>query len=258
MLMAGKWIMALSGAALIAGAALAADTASLPPNIAAAVSNPLRPTQDTQRDANRKPGEVLAFAGVKEGDQIAELVPGGTPRGGYFTRLLSKAAGKDGHVYAFYPTEFDALLAKLKSSIPGEDSNYPNVSIVHQPLASFTAPVPLDLVWTSQNYHDLHDSFAGGLNVGALNKAVFAALKPGGIYLVLDHAAAAGSGLRDTETLHRIDESAVKKEVEAAGFVLEGESDALHNPADPHTAAIFDPAIRGHTDQFILKFRKPK
>lgn len=254
--MANKWLIALSGAALIASAALAAET--MPPNIAAAVSNPSRPTQDKERDAARKPAEVLAFAGVKDGDQIAELVPGGTPKGGYFTRLLSKAAGKDGRVYAFYPTEFDALLAKLKSSIPGEDSNFPNVTIVHQPLASFTAPVPLDIVWTSQNYHDLHDSFASGLDVAALNKAVFAALKPGGIYLILDHAASAGSGLRDTETLHRIDEAAVKKEVEAAGFVLEGESNALRNPADPHTAAIFDPVLRGHTDQFILKFRKPK
>jgi predicted methyltransferase len=256
MLMANKWLMALSGAALIASAALAADTTSLPPNIAAAVSNPSRPTMDKDRDANRKPGEVLAFAGVKEGDQIAELVPGGTPKGGYFTRLLSTAAGKTGHVYAFYPTEFDDLLKKLKSSIPGEDSNYPNVSIVHQPLASFTAPVPLDLVWTSQNYHDIHN--LAGFDMAAVNKAVFSSLKPGGIYLVLDHAAASGSGLRDTNTLHRIDEAAVKKEVEAAGFVLEGESNILRNPADPHTAAIFDPALRGHTDQFILKFRKPK
>jgi predicted methyltransferase len=256
--MTGKWIMALSGAALMASAAFAAEPASLPPNIAAAVSNPLRPTMDRERDANRKPAEVLAFAGVKEGDQIAELVPGGTPKGGYFTRLLSGAAGKEGHVYAFYPTEFDELLKKLNSSIPGEDSSFPNVSIVHQPLASFTAPVPLDLVWTSQNYHDMHDSFAGGLDMSVLNKAIFDALKPGGIYLVLDHAAAPGSGLRDTETLHRIDEAAVKKEVEAAGFVLESESNILRNPADPHTAKIFDPAIRGHTDQFILKFRKPQ
>jgi len=256
--MISKWAMVLSGAALFAGAAFAAAQAPMPQNIVAAVKNPMRPAQDVERDANRKPGEVMAFAGVREGDQIAELVPGGTPRGGYFTRLLSGATGKTGHVYAFYPTEFDALLAKLKSSIPGEDSSFPNVSIVHQPLASFTAPVPLDLVWTSQNYHDLHDSFAGGLSLAVMNKAVFDSLKPGGVYLVIDHAAAAGSGLRDTETLHRIDEAAVKKEVEAAGFVLEAESDILHNPADPHTAAIFDPAIRAHTDQFILKFRKPK
>jgi predicted methyltransferase len=256
--MIAKWAMALSAAVLLAGAAFAADTPSLPTNILAAVNNPSRPAMDTERDANRKPGAVMAFAGIKEGDQIAELVPGGTPKGGYFTRLLSGAVGKDGHVYAFYPTEFDALLAKLKSSIPGEDSNFPNVSILHQPLASFTAPVPLDVVWTSQNYHDMHDSFAGGLDLAVVNKAVFDALKPGGVYLVIDHAAAAGSGLRDTETLHRIDEAAVKKEVEAAGFVLEAESDVLHNPADPHTAAIFDPSIRGHTDQFVLKFRKPK
>ena len=90
-----------------------------------------------------------------------------------------------------------------------------------------------------------------------LNKAIYDALKPGGIYLVLDHAAAAGSGLRDTETLHRIDPAAVKKEVLAAGFVLDGESDVLHNPQDDHTAKVFDPAIRGKTDKFIFRFRKP-
>lgn len=256
--MGNKWGIAFACVALVAGAAFGADTTPMAQNIAAAVSNPMRPPEDKARDADRKPVDVLVFAGIKEGDQVAELVPGGVPGGGYFTRLLSKAAGNAGHVYAFFPTEFDGVLAKLHKSIPGEDSNYPNVSIVHQPLASFTAPVPLDIVWTSQNYHDMHDKFAGPLDMAVVNKAVFAALKPGGTYLVLDHAAAAGSGLRDTDTLHRIDEAAVKQEVEAAGFVLEGESNLLRNPNDPRTASIFDPSIRGHTDQFILKFRKPR
>lgn len=249
-----KWMLALSGLLLMAGAACAGETAVIPQNIVSAVENPLRPQEDRDRDANRKPAGVMAFAGIKEGDKIAELVPGK----GYFTRLLSKAVGNNGHVYAFYPSEFDEVLKKYNSSIPGEDSNFPNVSIVHQPLASFTAPEPLDLVWTSQNYHDLHDSFAGGLSLAAVNKAVFDALKPGGVFIVIDHSAAKGSGLRDTETLHRIDEDTVKKEVEAAGFVLAAESDVLRNPADPRTAAVFDPSIRGRTDQFVLKFRKPE
>ncbi|MBV9725404.1 MAG: class I SAM-dependent methyltransferase, partial [Gammaproteobacteria bacterium] len=95
------------------------------------------------------------------------------------------------------------------------------------------------------------------VDVAAINRAVFAALKPGGIYLVLDHAAEAGSGLRDTNTLHRIDEETVKQEVTAAGFKLAAESDELRNKADPHTAKVFDSEIKGHTDQFMLKFRKP-
>ncbi len=256
--MISRCAIALCGAMLIASAAFAAEPQTLPQNIETAVNNPLRPETDKERDANRKPGETMAFAGIKQGDKVAELVPGGTPKGGYFTRLLSGAVGKTGHVYAFYPSEFDDLLAKLKSSIPPENVNFPNVSIVHQPLEKFTAPVPLDVVWTSQNYHDLHDSFAKGIDLAVVNRAVFNALKPGGVYIVIDHAAAEGSGLRDTETLHRIDKAAVTKEVEAAGFVLEAESDVLHNPGDTHTAAIFDPSIRGHTDQFVLKFRKPE
>jgi predicted methyltransferase len=107
------------------------------------------------------------------------------------------------------------------------------------------------------NYHDMHDSFFGPADLSKVNKAIFDALKPGGIYFVMDHAAASGSGLRDTETLHRIDPAVVKKEVTAAGFVLEAESDALRNPADNHTAKVFDPAIRGKTDKFLFRFRKP-
>jgi len=118
-------------------------------------------------------------------------------------------------------------------------------------------PEPVDLVWTSQNYHDLHDSFAKPADLAQVNAAIFRALKPGGIYVVLDHAALPGSGLSATETLHRIDPATVRAEVEAAGFVYVGESDVLRNPNDPHTAKVFDPSIRGHTDQFVFKFRKP-
>src|SRR3569623_2079909 len=113
------------------------------------------------------------------------------------------------------------------------------------------------LAFTSMNNHDLHDNFLGPADVAAVNKAIFAALKPGGVYIVLDHAAAPGSGLRDTETLHRIDPAVVKQEVQAAGFVLDGESDVLRNPDDAHNAKVFDPALRGKTDRFLFKFRKP-
>jgi predicted methyltransferase len=132
---------------------------------------------------------------------------------------------------------------------------YANVSVVVEPFSQLKVPVALDLVWTSQNYHDLHNF--PGLDVGVFNQLVFEALKPGGIYLILDHAAEPGSGARDTATLHRIDAELVKKEVLAAGFVLVGGSDLLRQPADSHTVKVFDPSVRGRTDQFILKFRKP-
>jgi predicted methyltransferase len=246
-------------AALTASLTLAANCASaksIPANIASAVADGNRPDADRQRDANRKPAETLAFAGVKSGATIAELLPGG----GYFTRLFSKAVGGSGHVYALVP----APLADAPADVPdfaarvkaiAADPNYSNVSVVVEPFSQLGVPTPVDMVWTSQNYHDLHN--IPGLDVGVFNKMVFDDLKPGGIYLILDHRAEAGSGTRDTKTLHRIDPEAVKREVLAAGFVFVGSSNLLQQASDNHTLKVFDPTIRGKTDQFILKFRKP-
>ena len=237
--------------------ASAGAAAAVPSNIAAAVADAGRPDADKERDANRKPAETLAFAGVKSGEQIGELLPGG----GYFTRLFSKAVGSKGHVYALVPerpanapADMPDLAARVKAI--AADPNYSNVSVVVAPFGKLAAPQPVDMVWTSQNYHDLHNIAA--VDVAAFNKTVFDSLKPGGIYLVLDHAAEAGSGVRDTSTLHRIDPQTVKQEVLAAGFEFVGSSDLLRQSADSHTAKVFDPAIRGKTDQFILKFRKPR
>ena len=224
--------------------------------IAAAVADPARPDSDRQQDANRKPLEVLEFAGVKPGDRVADFIPGG----GYVTRLFSKIVGPKGHVYAVVPEELFAMKADADAKVKAiaADPAYSNVTVLREPVNDFKAPEKLDMVWTSMNYHDLHDKFFGPADLAVLNKKIFNTLKPGGIYLVLDHAAASGSGLRDTETLHRIDPEEVKKEVLAAGFVLDAQSDVLHNPDDAHTAKVFDPAIRGKTDKFIFKFRKPK
>jgi predicted methyltransferase len=236
-----------------------ARTVAVPPYIEAAVADKTRPEADTQRDADRKPGETLAFAGIKPGEQVAELAPGA----GYFTRLLSAVVGPKGKVYALVgqkrpdspPDAPDpaARLAPISS-----DPHYANVAVttVSVRATPITLPQNVDVVWTSQNYHDFHN--VKDLNVVDLDTAVFNALKPGGIYIVLDHAAEAGSGFRDTATLHRIDEDAVKQEVESAGFKFVGESGVLRNKDDPHTDKVFDGAIRGHTDQFILKFQKPK
>jgi len=227
-----------------------------PDAISVAVADPARPDADRQRDANRKPVEVLEFTGVKPGDQVAELMPGG----GYFTRIFSKVVGSNGRVYALTPApatdappDLPDFAARVKAI--AADPNYSNVSVVVEPFATLKVPTAVDLVWTSQNYHDLHNM--PGLDVTVFNQMVFSALKPGGIYLILDHEADQGSGLRDTATLHRIEAETVKKEVIAAGFILVGSSDLLRQPGDTHTVKVFDPSVRGRTDQFILKFRKP-
>jgi len=243
----------LGVATLSASQTWAAD--KIPANIAAAVADKSRPDTDTKRDADRKPAEMLAFIGVKPGDKVADLIPGG----GYFTRLFSGAVGPKGAVYAFTPAEFAQFSkAPLPANGSHPDANRPNVTFLTAPANEFAAPEKLDAVWTSQNYHDLHDGFAKPADLAIVNKKVFAALKPGGVYVVLDHSAVDGSGLAATEKLHRIDAAQVKKEVEAAGFKFAGESKDLRNPADPRTANVFDASIKGKTDQFIYKFRKPK
>ncbi|MBV8146400.1 MAG: class I SAM-dependent methyltransferase [Gammaproteobacteria bacterium] len=244
-------IAALAGLLTVLAAPFAAAAPSIPAYISAAVADSARPAEDKQRDADRKPAETLAFAGVKPGDTVIELAPGK----GYYTRLLSAVVGPKGKVYAVSsqpkpdapPPPIQALAA---------DPHYSNVTVSLQHIPELAAPASaVDLVWTTQNYHDLHN--IEGVDPAKINRVFFGALKPGGTYLVLDHAAEAGSGTRDTNTLHRIDEQTVKQEVTAAGFQLAAESDILRNKADAHTAKVFDPEIRGHTDQFLLKFKKP-
>ena len=248
--------LAASFVSTLAIAAMQPPASTVPDFIAAAIADPNRPAADRERDANRKPAETVEFAGIKPGDQIAELLPGG----GYFTRIFSKVVGGAGHVYELVPApRADApastpdFAARVKAL--AADPNYSNVSVVVEPFSQLKTPVPVDLVWTSQNYHDLHNF--PGLDIGTFNRMVFEALKPGGLYIILDHAAAPGTGVEDTATLHRIDPQTVKAEVLAAGFVFVGSSDVLHRASDPHTAKVFDPSIRGMTDQFIFKFRKP-
>ena len=229
----------------------------VPPYITAAAANAARPEADTKRDADRHPALTLAFAGVKPGDQVVELVPGS----GYFTRLLSSIVGPKGKVYAVAPPRRPQAAADSPDPAApvqaiAADPHYGNVTVSVQRFAQLALPKDVDLVWTSQNYHDFHN--LPDIQVLDIDKAVFKALKPGGVYIVSDHAAEAGSGFRDTSTLHRIDREAVKKEVISAGFRFEASSDILSNKDDPHTAKVFDPNMRGHTDQFILKFRKPK
>ncbi len=199
---------------------------------------------------------MIAFAGIKPGSRVMDLIPGS----GYFTHIFAKVVGDKGWVYAYTPSELDPIIQKR---VPGSDPTkqfmaYSNVSVLHAPINKLAAPESLDVVFTAQNYHDMHDPFMAPADLAVINKAVFAVLKPGGLYVILDHAAAAGSGIRDTNTLHRIDEEVVKKEIEAAGFKLVAEGSFLRNPKDPRDKLVFDPSIRHHTDQFFLKFMKPR
>jgi len=243
---------AIAALVLATAAAYAARGGALPAYIAAAIADTSRPPEDTARDADRKPGATLAFAGVKPGMKVLELAPGK----GYFTRLLSATVGPTGKVYAITGPPKPGAPPPAVQAIAA-DAHYSNVTAIVKPTTAepLVLPEKVDLVWTSQNYHDFHNLTDVGID--AVNKRVFDALKPGGTYLVLDHSAQAGSGARDTNTLHRIDEDTVKKEVEASGFKYVGESNILRNKADPRTAKVFDPSIQGHTDQFILRFSKP-
>ena len=234
-----------------------AQAAGIPKAITAAVADPARPEADKKADADRKPAESVAFAGIKPGEKVVDLLPGR----GYFTRIFSAVVGPKGHVYAVPPPrrpnapEGSPDPSAAVQAIAA-DAHYKNVSVIVSRINELKLPEPVDVVWTSRNYHDLHN--IPNTDVGAIDKTIFDALKPGGTFIVLDHAAEKGSGFRDTSTLHRVDPEAVKKEVEGAGFKFAGQSEVLRNPEDPHTAKIFDSAVQGKTDQFILKFTKPK
>jgi predicted methyltransferase len=252
-LSAGLCALLFAGAGLIGGAAQAAGSPT--DLITSAVADPARPEGERGRDAARKPVQSLQFSGVKAGDAVADFDAGA----GYFTRLFSDVVGSRGHVYAIEPVEIQQYIAKPTAELRAYAANHHNITVsVETALASLHLPRKLDLFWISQNYHDLHNTYFGPVDIAAFNKAVFDALKPGGAYVVLDHTAAPGAPADVTETLHRIDPATVRREVEAAGFVFDGESVVLANPADPRTIKVFDKSIQGHTDQFILKFRKPQ
>jgi predicted methyltransferase len=222
-----------------------------------ALADPRRPAEQVKLDAARKPAQLIAFARLKRGDKIADFMPGNA----YFTRIMSDVVGDAGHVYAFLPTEQLANCSPQEvagTRLLEHEPGYANVSVLSDTTANFRAPERLDVIWTAQNYHDLHDTFMGPADVAALNKRFFDALKPGGIYLVIDHVAEAGSGLRDTESLHRIDPKRLRREIEAAGFEFDAQSNALRNRSDDHKKSVFAPGVRGRTDQVVYRFRKPE
>lgn len=260
-------ILAVSAAVLLSGASAAAqqvaplDPSAVPrvmpstggPDYAAILASPLRTDADRARDAARQTETTLGFTGVQPGWKVADMIMGG----GFFTRALAAAVGPEGRVTAWQPAEFIAFQDTYGEAAMAADQ-IANVDVIRSPIGAPEFPAGLDLVFTAQNYHDLHLGPFADDTAARVNAAVFAALKPGGYYVIIDHNAVDGADASVPDTLHRIDTDRVVREVEAAGFVQAQMSPALWNDDDPLTANVFDASIRGHTSQFMISFRKPE
>jgi predicted methyltransferase len=205
-----------------------------------------------------KQSELIRFARVDAGATVIDVYPGG----GDWTRLFSDVVGPEGRVYSFVPAEVAHFkndpvgLMRTLAKEPGRE----NVDAVSADLVAMSkATEPADVLWMHLFYHDLHTALIKdkGATADAFNRAVYERLKPGGRYVIVDHAAAIGAGTSEAQSLHRIDPASVRKEVEAAGFVLDAESTMLANKDDPHSVKVFDPSVKGQTDRFAYRFVKP-
>lgn len=248
---------ALSLTATLTRASAAQAAPEIPAYIAAAIADPGRPQADRDKDAARHPAELLALSGVKPGDKVVDVWPGG----GYWTRLFARIVGPTGQVIEYVPEEIATSkrdpvgVARATAAEPGNGV----VQVYVDPLtADGGARDTFDVIWTFENYHDMHNPALKGADVAVFDRKVFQALKPGGVFVVGDHAATAGSKFANTSDLHRIDPAALKAEVVTSGLVVETESTLLANPADTHTLAVFDPTVKDKTDRFVIVFRKPK
>jgi predicted methyltransferase len=282
--------MVLACADLLLAHAVLADRASaagpVPAYVETALADPSRPDTDRQRDPNRKPAEVIAFASIKPGDKVADFVPDGA----YFTRIFCNVVGDAGHVYVIGVTRLatapppehlpspsaapqsapaapetagtchNVTTSNLKSRLvpapelhDDSDPGYVYEYWSSSPAAeNFTAPEPLDVIWTADNYHDLHNKAFGSPDMSRVNTALLAALKPGGLLLIEAHPVMMGPGARHGASLHRIAVEQVRQEVTEAGFEFVGE---LHHSEDTRTANAHD--VHDKSDRFLLKFRKP-
>jgi predicted methyltransferase len=240
--------------AAVAATAIAQEVAQVykvpadaPAHISRAVASPERTDEMRSRDFNRKPAEVMMIAGLEEGDRVIEIASFGH----YFTTMLTAAVGPSGMVYMFDLPYTEARAGEAARKFDADHAN------AEYHLANYNdaqLPQGVDAVWNILYYHDL------GLNdidTAAFNKKIYDALKPGGVYVVVDHKAEDGSGTRDSRSIHRIDAATIKQEVLAAGFELARESDLLANPDDDRKAMVFAPGTRGTTDQAFFVFRKP-
>lgn len=243
-----KWVVPLL---VLLSSVVTASDAMAQSDLASILENAARPEAEREQDASRHPAEVIEFFGIEAGDRVADLLAGG----GYWTRIVTPLVGAEGRVYAgnnpffaeYYAEAFNSLLAE-----PG----FEDVVRIDGPVDEIELPADgsLDAVLMVNAYHDL---FLTDEDRGELNRKVFAALKPGGVYGIIDHEAGEGAGTSKIESLHRIDKQVVVDEVEQAGFELADEADFLRNDADDHSAMIFAEGIAGNTDRFVLRFEKP-
>jgi predicted methyltransferase len=222
--------------------------AGTPAYIKAAVESPTRSAEQKARDVNRKPAEVLALSGVKPGDKVVEFASAGQ----YFTALLSDIVGPKGQIYMY---DLPYTEQRFGASSRAFAAAHPNSKYEQVDYNTLTLPQNVDIVFNVLYYHDLP---LNNIDTASLNGRILKALKPGGIFFIVDHNAESGSGTRDTKALHRIDPAVIRKEVTAAGFELVEESKLLAHAEDDHTKMVFTPGTRGLTDQTIFKFRKPK
>jgi predicted methyltransferase len=243
-------LIVLDPAAAQAPAAYRVPNAA-PANIKRAVEAPSRPAEQRARDADRKPAETLMLAEIAEGERVVELAAFGH----YWTHMLVEAVGASGHVYMVDMPWTDRFGGEAARAF---DASHANATYTQAHYNQMQLPANVDAVLMVQFYHDLKRNNASeSVDTADMNRKILAALKPGGIYLVIDHNAEAGSGWRDASTLHRIDPAAIKSEVTAAGFELVQESNLLANPADDRKQNMRAEGLRGRTDQAVLVFRKP-
>jgi len=247
-------MMKCFAAAVVAAAALlvgcATDTRQAAPDYQALVAKTDRTEGDRATDVRRKPEQLLAFYAVRPGMTVLDLGAGG----GYNTELLARAVGPSGKVYA---QNTRSMLDNLIKGRFDERLQTPAMKNVVHLVREFEDPVPadvrnLDLVTFNFTYHDTAHL---GVDRARMNRSIFNALKPGGVYIVADHSGRPGTGVNEAKSLHRIEEAVVRREVEAAGFRLVGEGGFLRNPADPRDASVFKP--KQPNDEFVLKFVKP-
>ena len=243
-------LLVLAHAAAQAPAAYRVPAAA-PANIKRAVESPARPAEQRARDADRKPAETLMLLDLAEGERVVELAAFGH----YWTTMLVEAVGPSGQVYMIDMPWTDRFGGEAARAF---DAAHANATYTQAHYNQMELPTNVDAVLLVQFYHDLKRSNASeSVDTADMNKRILAALKPGGIYLVIDHNAEAGSGWRDASTLHRIDPATIKSEVTAAAFELVQDSNLLANPADDRKASMRAEGIRGKTDQAVLVFRKP-
>jgi predicted methyltransferase len=248
-----RLLLAAAALSLPLGSALAA-----PADVAAAVSAPGRPDANVQLDAVRRPVEVLTWLGLERGDRVLDYFTGG----GYYAEIMARAVGPQGSVTGWNAPNF-ARNPNIRTALEGIHQRSPNASFYATPTTAIAlAPNAYDFVLLHLVYHDAYwESTRFGLpriDPNTVTRAIFEATKPGGIVAVIDHIGASGDTRAVVEATHRIDPAVVRADFERAGFVFDGESQLLRNPQDNHSTNVFDPSIRGRTDRFVYRFRKPR